>query len=365
MSSTWGNNIKLSLFGESHGKGIGVVLDGLPSGFEPDFDLVNLQMQRRAPGKNVTSTPRKEKDAFEIISGLFHGKTTGTPLCCLIRNEDTRSEDYEKTRHLMRPGHADYTGHVRYNGFNDFRGGGHFSGRLTAPLVFAGSIAMQILMKRNIFVGSHILDIFGITDQLFDPSSLNHEVFQSLSQKEFCTLDEAAGFRMKEAIIHAKSLKDSVGGIIETAILNTPAGLGDPFFDSVESKLSSMMFSIPAVKGIEFGSGFDLAHMKGSESNDAFRISNGKVGTLTNHNGGILGGISNGMPIVFKTVIKPTPSIGKMQKSIELTSLNDTEIEVVGRHDPCIVPRALPVTEAAASLVILDIILEKEGSLYG
>jgi len=352
----WGNNIKLSLFGESHGKGIGVVLDGLPSGFELDFDLINKQMQRRAPGKNDTSTPRKEKDAFEIISGLFHGKTTGTPLCCLIRNMDTRSEDYEKVHHIIRPGHADYTGTIKYKGFNDFRGGGHFSGRLTAPLVFAGSIAMQILIKREIYIGSHIMNIAGISDRPYDHTSLNKEVFQSLSRKEISTLDDHIGLKMKEAIIHAKSLKDSVGGIIETAILNTPAGLGDPFFDSVESKLSSMMFSIPAVKGIEFGSGFNLAQMKGSESNDAFMLSHGKVSTLTNHNGGILGGITNGMPIVFKTVIKPTPSIGKVQKSIDLTTMNETEIEISGRHDPCIVLRALPVMEAAASLVILDIL---------
>ncbi len=360
MGSTWGNNLKLSLFGESHGKGIGIVLDGLPPGVLLDLNHIRKQMQRRAPGRSGTSTTRKETDDFEIISGLFRSKTTGTPLCCLIKNENTRSEDYEKIHNLIRPGHADYTGYVKYKGFNDFRGGGHFSGRLTAPLVFAGAVAMQILLKKNICVGSHIAEISGIKDKLFDSIDLNNNLFHSLSKKEICTIDDESGVKMKEEIMLAKAMKDSVGGIIETAVINVPAGIGNPFFDSIESRISSMMFSVPAVKGIEFGSGFRLAEMKGSDSNDAFSISDGKVCTFTNHNGGIQGGISNGMPIIFRTVIKATPSIFKKQKTIDIESMKETEIEIHGRHDPCIVPRAVPVTEAAAALAILDILMGKD-----
>ena len=361
MSSTWGNNLKLSLFGESHGKGIGIIIDGLPPGILLDFNHIRKQMQRRAPGKSDTSTKRKEKDSFEIISGLFKEKTTGTPLCGLIRNENTLSEDYEKMHNLMRPGHADYTGYIKYKGFNDFRGGGHFSGRLTAPLVFAGAVAMQVLQKKNIYIGSHISDICGVRDKYFDDISPDENLFRSLSEKEICTIDDEAGLKMKEKILITKTKNDSVGGIIETAVINIPPGVGSPFFNSIESQMSSMMFSIPAVKGIEFGSGFNLTNMKGSASNDSFTASNGKIVTLTNHNGGIQGGISNGMPIIFRTVFKATPSISKKQKTIDIDTMKETEIEIRGRHDPCIVPRAVPVTEAVSALVILDILMEKDG----
>lgn len=360
MSSTWGNNIKLSLFGESHGEAIGIIIDGLPSGVQLDLDFIHNEMQRRAPGRNETSTPRKEKDAFEILSGLFNQKTTGTPLCCIIRNENTKSHDYEKIQHLIRPGHADYTGYIKYKGFNDFRGGGHFSGRLTAPLVFAGAIAKQILKEKGIFIGSHVINIAGIQDKPFSEYTLSSELFEALSEKEYSVLDEFACKKMQDIIIKAKNNLDSVGGIIETAIINLPAGLGAPFFDSIESKLASMMFSIPAVKGIEFGAGFNLAHMYGSEANDALYISDNKVHTQTNNNGGVLGGITNGMPVIFKTVFKPTPSIAKKQKSVDINKMEEVDIEIQGRHDPCIVFRAVPVTESAAALVILDILLEKD-----
>lgn len=361
MSSVWGNNIKISLFGESHGKGIGIIIDGLPAGFRLNLEEIAFEMQRRSPGKNNTSTPRKEKDSFEIISGFFEGKTTGTPLCCMILNHDTKSNDYEKTRYYMRPGHADYTGYMKYKGCNDFRGGGHFSGRLTAPIVFAGAIAKQFLKEKEIYIGSHVLDIFGIKDKAFDETTLSPDMFNALAQKEYSVLDDISSEMMKNAILDAKKEADSVGGIIETAIINVPAGIGSPFFDSVESRLAGMMFSIPAVKGLEFGTGFDMAHMKGSEANDQFTISGGKVQTKTNHNGGIQGGITNGMPIIFKTAFKPTPSIGKKQHSFDIKDMKETELEIQGRHDPCIVFRAVPVTEAGAALVILDILLEKDG----
>lgn len=360
MSSTWGNHIKLSLFGESHGNGIGIVIDGLPPGIKLDLDEIKAEMKRRAPGRNATTTPRKEKDAFEIISGFYDHKTTGTPLCCLIKNENTKSRDYDKMKTIMRPGHADYTGFIKYKGFNDIRGGGHFSGRLTAPLVFAGAVCKQILKTKKIYIGSHIAHIAGIQDRPFDRTHLSAENIQTLKRKELNVLDDNAGQKMQACVLKAKAEKDSVGGVIETAIINVPAGLGSPFFDSIESRLASMIFSIPAVKGIEFGSGFHIAHMKGSESNDAFINIEGEVKTQTNHNGGILGGISNGMPIIFKTAFKPTASIGKKQETINIETMEDTEIEVQGRHDPCIVFRAVPVTEAAAAIVVLDILMEKE-----
>lgn len=358
MSSTWGNNIKLSLFGESHGTAIGIVIDGLPPGIELDFEAIDLDMNRRAPGKSPTSTPRKEKDAYEIVSGFFNGKTTGTPLSCFIKNKDTRSKDYEKTASTIRPGHADYTGHIKYNGFNDYRGGGHFSGRLTAPLVFAGAIAKQVLKEKNIYVGSHIYQVGPIMDSVLEAPTA--KMFQALSNKKICVLDDEAGIKMEQHILEAKEQLDSVGGIIETAVINLPAGIGAPFFDSIESRMSSMMFSIPAVKGIEFGQGFHFAQMKGSEANDAYTLQQNEVRTETNHNGGILGGISNGMPIVFKTVFKPTPSISQKQKTVNLQLNEVTDLTIEGRHDPCIVFRAVPVTEAAAALVILDLLLQEE-----
>jgi len=320
MSSTWGNNIKISIFGESHGEAIGVVIDGLPSGEEVNFDEIMIQMQRRTPGGDFVSK-RCENDIPEMLSGIFNNKTTGTPLCAIINNKDAKSADYNQF--LPRPGHADYTGHVRYKGFNDFRGGGHFSGRLTCPLVFAGAICRQILKKRNIEIIADIID------------------------KD----------KLQARIVNAKSNGDSVGGIIECTIIGVPAGVGNPIFDNIESKISSMVFGIPGVKGIEFGSGFASAEMIGSEHNDEFIIEDGIIKTKTNNHGGILGGISSGMPIIFRTAFKPTSSIEKCQKTVNLKDNTEQEISTKGRHDPCIAIRAVPVVEAATAIAILDLIV--------
>lgn len=361
MSGTWGNNIKLSIFGESHGKAIGIVIDGLPGGISLDFEAINKEMQRRAPGKNKISTPRKEKDEFDILSGYFNNKTTGTPLSALIYNTNQRSRDYEKTKSIMRPGHADFTGYIKYEGFNDYRGGGHFSGRITAPLVFAGAVAKQILEKKNIIIGSHIKSIGIIDENSFDAVNINEDILKKIIRKEFPVINDEKGTQMKELILNASEQQDSVGGIVETAIVNMPCGIGSPFFDSVESKLAHILFSIPAVKGVEFGAGFNIAVMKGSESNDECYIDGDNIKTYTNNNGGLLGGISNGMPILFRTAFKATPSIGKVQRTIDIEKRENTEVKVEGRHDPCIVPRAVPVVEAAAAIAVLDLLIEKDG----
>lgn len=357
MSGTWGNKIQLSIFGESHGKAIGIVIDGLEPGIELDLDFINREMERRAPGRNKYSTQRNEKDSFEIVSGFFNGKTTGTPMCALIWNGNQHSKDYSKLKDVARPGHADYTGFVKYKGFNDYRGGGHFSGRITAPLVFAGAVAKQILKKKNIIIGSHILSIKNTKEEYFDKVNIDGETLTKLTEKKFPVLDDKIGEEMKKVILEAKDNLDSVGGIIECCILNLPAGKGDPFFDSCESTLSHMLFSIPAVKGVEFGEGFNITKMNGSQANDDFYIEDGNVKTYSNNNGGILGGITSGMPLVFRTAFKPTPSIYKPQKTINMKTKENTEISIEGRHDPCIVLRAVPVVEAAAALAVLDIIL--------
>src|SRR3712207_5604845 len=288
MSGVWGNKIKYSIFGESHGKAIGITIDGLQSGIEIDLDEVNKEMRRRAPGRNKLSTARAEKDEFEILSGIFNGKTTGTPICAIIRNSDKHSKDYEKTKNLMRPGHADYTGFVKYDGFNDYRGGGHFSGRLTAPIVFAGAIAKQVLAKNNILVGSHIKSIGNIEEEYFNPIDIKEDTLKTLKNKDFATIDESKGKLMQEEILKAKEDMNSVGGIIECAILNLPSGIGSPFFGSVESVLSSLLFSVPAVKGVEFGAGFNISKMRGNEANDEFYMDGENIKTYTNNNGGIL-----------------------------------------------------------------------------
>ncbi|WP_129598641.1 chorismate synthase [Anaerophilus nitritogenes] len=361
MSSLWGSNIKISIFGESHGKGIGVLIDGLSSGILLDLDFIKKEMKRRAPGNNPLSTPRKEGDKFEILSGYFNGYTTGTPLCAMIYNTNLHSKDYDEIKSKMRPGHADYTGYIKYNGFNDYRGGGHFSGRLTAPLVFAGAIAKQILQKKHIFIGSHIKSIGNIQDISFDPVNINEKLLKELIQKDFPVIEELKEINMKELILKTKEEMDSIGGIVETAIVNVPIGLGSPFFDSIESKLAHLLFSIPAVKGVEFGAGFDIANMKGSQANDEYYIEEDEIKTYTNHNGGILGGISSGMPILFRTAFKPTPSIEKAQKTIDIKKMENIDMKVIGRHDPCIVPRAVPVVEAVTALALLDAIIEKDG----
>ena len=360
MTATLGEKIKLTIFGESHGLGIGCVIDGLPPGFAIDLDAVKKEMQRRAPGKSPLATARNEKDAFIIESGFFEGRTTGTPLCVLIPNSDQHSSDYSKLKNVMRPGHADYSGKLKYNGFNDYRGGGHFSGRLTAPLVFMGAIAKQILAKHGIYVGAHIAAIAGVKDTPFNPLGESADTFSELAQKSFPVLDDAAGEAMQEKILAAKQSCDSVGGVIECMAINLPAGIGAPFFDSLESRLAHALFSVPAVKGIEFGKGFALTQMQGSEANDQMYYDNGVVKTYTNNNGGITGGITNGMPVLFKAAVKPTPSIAKVQKTVNLSTESNTELVITGRHDPCIVQRAVPVIECVAAWVILDMLLAGE-----
>jgi len=355
MSATWGRKIRYTIFGESHGKGIGITIDGLPAGFEIDVAEIAREMARRAPGRSPLATARAEKDIFTFWSGFINGKTTGTPLCAIIENHDQKSADYGALDQKFRPGHADYSGYIKYNGFNDIRGGGHFSGRLTAPLVLAGAIAKQLLLQKNILIGAHIQRIDCVSAPKFNAITIGSTVLKQLNHQEFSVIDPLIGKQMQECILSAKSAGDSVGGIIETAVINLPAGLGDPFFDSLESTLGHLLFSIPAVKGVEFGAGFDFATMRGSVANDAMYSQNGVTKTTTNHNGGLLGGITNGMPIVFRVVIKPTPSINVEQQTVNSKGENATLV-VGGRHDPCIVPRAVPVVEAVTAMALLDIL---------
>lgn len=358
MSSTWGNNIIISIFGESHGRAIGITMDGLPPGITLDLEEIKVEMNRRAPGKDTISTTRSEKDEFQILSGYFNQRTTGTPLCAIIENTNTKPRDYEKTKDLIRPGHADYTGSEKYLGFNDYRGGGHFSGRLTATISFAGAIAKQILKSKGILVGGHIKSIGNIEDKSFDHIDVDEDLLERLKWSKIPTIDKEKEVEMEKLILDVKEEKDSIGGVVEILVLNVVPGLGSPFFHSIESKISQIVFSIPGVKGIEFGRGFDISKMTGSQANDEFYIEDGKIKTYTNNNGGILGGISNGMPIIFKVALKPTPSIGKTQRTVHMGKMENKEIEIVGRHDPCIVIRALPVLEAAAALAILDLLME-------
>lgn len=361
MSGTWGNNLKVSIFGESHGNAIGINIDGLPSGVEIDLDKIAEEMKRRAPGKSPLSTARQEKDIPEILSGFFEGKTTGTPLCGMIRNSDQHSKDYSQLKKLMRPGHADYSGYKRYKGFNDYRGGGHFSGRITAPLVFAGAICKQVLEKKGIYIGAHVKKINTIEDKSFDFTNITKEQLEGFRKMELPLIDGSLEDKMRDRIIQAKKDGDSVGGVIECAIIGIEPGIGAPFFDSVESVLSHLLFSVPAVKGVEFGLGFEMADLRGSECNDEYYYDNEVVKTRTNNNGGILGGITNGMPIVFRNVIKPTPSISKEQKTINIEEKKNDVLAIVGRHDPCIVQRAIPVIEAVSAIGVLDLLKERYG----
>lgn len=357
MSGMWGNKLKVSIFGESHGAGIGITIDGLPSGIEIDMEEVLKEMARRAPGKSKLSTARKEGDQPEILSGFFEGKTTGTPLCAVIRNSDQHSKDYGKLKDLMRPGHADYPGFIRYNGFNDYRGGGHFSGRITAPLVFAGAVCKQILNIKGINIGAHVKSIGTIYDKSFDEVELTKELLDNLKINELPLLCSEKEEIMRNAILEARSDCDSVGGTIECTVIGIDAGVGNPFFDSVESTLAHLMFSVPAVKGIEFGKGFEMSELRGSQCNDEYYYDGDKVKTYTNNNGGITGGITNGMPILFKVGIKPTPSIAKKQRTIDIAENKESELIIEGRHDPCIVQRAVPVIEAVTAIGILDLVL--------
>ena len=358
MSSVTGKNIQISLFGESHGPLIGVTINGIKPGIKLDIDYINKELgKRKAVGK--ISTPRKEKDKIEFVSGYFNGYTTGTPLTIIIKNENTKSTDYEPS--LLRPGHADYTAYLKYNGFQDYRGGGHFSGRLTAGIVIAGAICKKILEDKGILIGSHLKQIYNIKDLEF--STENEELkaqIENLNNETFATISTQAKEKMIQLIEKTKEENDSVGGIIETAIYNLQGGIGEPFFDSIESVLSSLIFSIPAVKGIEFGKGFDFVNAYGSQANDEFTYQEG-IKTVTNNNGGINGGISNGMPIIFKTVIKPTPSISKKQNTVDYHHNQPTTIQINGRHDPCIVHRARVVVDSMCAIGILDLIIQKYG----
>ncbi|MBQ9284585.1 MAG: chorismate synthase [Acidaminococcaceae bacterium] len=358
MGATYGRNIRMTIFGESHGKGIGLVLDGLPPGTPIDEAFIKEEMARRAPGQNLMSTQRQEKDAFIIESGVFEGRAAGTPVCVLIPNSDQHSKDYSILKNQMRPGHADYAGKIRYQGFNDYRGGGHFSGRLTAPLVFTGAVAKTILAKKGIIVGAHIARIGQVTDSLFNPLGETEACLRELRKQILPVLEPNKAALLEAEIMTAREQQDSVGGVIEVMATGMPPGIGDPFFDSLESRLSHALFSVPAVKGVEFGTGFGIAALKGSEANDPMTFAGGTVKTTSNHNGGITGGITNGMPVLFRVAIKPTPSISRPQQTVDLAAGKDTVLEIKGRHDPCIVPRAVPVIEAVTAWVLLDMLLE-------
>jgi chorismate synthase len=358
MASAWGNNIKISIFGESHGLSIGVVIDGLPSGAAINEEALYAFMARRAPGNNAFSTQRKEEDRPQIQSGLYRGRTTGTPLCAVIENSDTRSADYGDMARLARPSHADYTGHVRYRGFNDVRGGGHFSGRLTAPLVLAGGIAGQILEARGIAIGGHIARIRHIGDNAPDSLLQTRETLGTIADKPFPVFDDAQGDKMRAEIEAARQKGDSVGGVIACYALGVPAGIGSPMFDGVENVLSSLLFAIPAVKGVAFGSGFEGSMLSGSENNDAMRMEDGNPAFESNRHGGAIGGITSGAPLYVRAALKPTPSISIPQRTVDYIRGEDADITVKGRHDPCIVPRAVPCVEACVALGILDMMME-------
>ena len=334
-----------------------MVLEQVPPGLVLDREAISKEMARRAPGKSPLSTARKEADVPEILSGVFDGKTTGTPLCAIIHNSDHHSKDYAKTRFLARPSHGDYTGFVRYQGCNDYRGGGHFSGRLTAPLVFAGAVAKQLLAQRGITVGAHISQIGTVKDKSFADTQLTPTLFQTLSEKAFPTVDDQAGAAMQAEILQAREELDSIGGAIQCAVLGLPVGVGSPDLGcNVEGVLAQHLFAVPAVKGISFGAGFAFASMRGSAANDPFYMDGGQVKTRTNHSGGVNGGISNGMPVLFQVAIRPTPSIGQEQNTINFSTMEDAKLTIQGRHDPCIVHRAVPVIEAAAALAICELL---------
>ena len=359
MKDTFGQSVSITLAGESHGAGIVAILSGMAPGIRVDEDFIAGQLTKRRPAGAI-STARQEGDKFEILSGVFNGFTTGTPIAILIRNENTQSKDYSEIAVTARPGHADFSAECKYHGFQDYRGGGHFSGRITAGIVAAGAICVSALAEKGIKIGTHIAECAGIPDRNFE--NIEKDI-DSLNGKLFAVLDEEQGKKMEEAILAAKNEQDSVGGILETAIIGVPAGIGEPYFDSIESQLAHMLFSIPAVKGVEFGAGFGFAKMRGSEGNDPFRIDeNGKIFTKTNHNGGINGGISNGMPITFRCAIKPTPSISLEQETVDFTKGENKNFVIKGRHDPAIIHRARVVADSAAAIVLCDILAQRYGT---
>lgn len=361
MKNNFGTNISMTIFGESHGPCIGITLDGLPAGFKINLERIKEDMEKRK-AKGSISTQRHEDDEVEIVSGFFNGYTTGTALTILIQNKNTQSKDYSDIQYRLRPGHADFSAYEKYHGFQDYRGGGHFSGRLTAPIVAAGSICRQILETKNILIGSHIEQLYALHDAPFSNNidELKKQI-QTLNKKEFATLDEQVAQNMEQTILEAKNEQDSIGGILESAIINLPAGIGEPFFDSIESILAHLLFSIPAVKGVSFGAGFQMAAKKGSEANDAF-IMNDTIQTKTNNNGGINGGISNGMPIIIHTCIKPTPSIYKTQETVDYKTKESQTLNIKGRHDPCILHRARIVVDSMIAFGILDLLMSSNAN---
>lgn len=354
MPFRWGEHLKLEIYGSSHGEKIGVRIEGLPKGEEVDTVELRRFLERRAPGRSTLASQRREQDEPVILCGVTDGLTDGSCFEAVIYNREARPSDYEKIKNTPRPGHADYTAFVKYGGKEDMRGGGRFSGRMTAPLCIAGGVCLQLLKRRGINIRAHVRGIYGICDEKMSAENMN-----DVLAGELPVLSREAGEKMRAAILAAKAGGDSVGGVVECMAVGVPAGLGGPLFEGLEGKLASLLFAIPAVKGVEFGAGFEAASMKGSENNDAFAVRDGKVITLTNNAGGILGGISSGMPIVFSAAFKPTPSIAVPQRTVELAAMKDTMIEISGRHDPCIVPRAVPVVEAAAALALLDVMEQK------
>ena len=351
MSSSYGENLRIHIFGESHGPAVGVTVEGIPAGERVDLEELQRFLDRRAPGRSAWSTPRKEADIPEFLSGLREGRTCGTPLTAILKSANTRSGDYDALRDVPRPGHADYTAWVKYGESRDSRGGGHFSGRLTAPLCVAGGICLQLLAREGITVLSRIAAIGGIRDE--------GELTASTAEKAFPTVSDSAGEAMRSAIAAARAEGDSLGGVIECAVLGLPAGLGDPMYDGMENRSAAAVFGVPAVKGIEFGAGFAAAGLRGSENNDAFSVENGRIITDSNHCGGILGGITDGMPLTFRAAVKPTPSLARPQQSVDLKTGEIVPLTVTGRHDPCIVPRAVPCLEAAAAIAVYDALLAR------
>ena len=359
MSSFFGQHLRLSLFGQSHGEAIGVTMDGFPAGMVIDMARVKREMVRRAPGQSDLTTPRREPDEPEVLSGVLDGRTTGQPICAVIRNTNTRSRDYGSGVDLLRPGHADYTGHVRYFGFEDWRGGGHFSGRLTAPIVFAGALCSQWLAEQGVDIVCHIQQLGSVRDRSFLDYSPDADTAH-LRQMALPVLTPGLDAAMEAEVLRARAAQDSVGGIIECRVTGLPAGLGAPFFDSVESLLSHLMFSVPAVKGVAFGEGFGFAQLSGSAANDAFRMEADRIVTETNHSGGVQGGITNGMPVIFRCVIRATPSIAQPQRTVSLQKGENAEVSIRGRHDPCILPRAVPVVEAMTAIGLMELWKERQ-----
>ncbi len=358
MKNTFGQSVSITVFGESHGPSIGCVIDGLAPGIFVDESFINSQLSKRRP-QGKTDTPRVENDNYQIISGVFENRTTGTPICIIIPNENTKSKDYSKIRGVARPSHADYTAYCKYHGYEDYRGGGHFSGRITAALVAGGAIAIAALEKIGIKIGTHILKCADIADRKFENIDTDIDL---LRKKAFPVLDESCEEKITKKILEARERQDSIGGILQTAIVGIPAGVGEPWFDSMESVLSHALFSIGGIKGVEFGAGFALANMYGSEANDQFEISDNKITTKTNNNGGINGGITNGMPIMLNCVVKPTPSIAREQQTVDFISKENTALSIEGRHDPAIIRRACVVVDSVCALVACDMLSQRYGT---